>query len=250
MLDDDAEYEVDPPALAERIRRGVDWVVLVNPNSPTGSHLERGELRRIIADSPAATRFWIDETYVDYVAADQSLEHDAASSSRIVVCKSMSKVYALSGVRAAYLCGPPSLLEGLARVSPPWGVSLPAQMAACAALGAADYYEARWRETHRLRSGLREGLRALGWRVFPGCANFLLCQLPDGGPTAADVVREARTEGLFIRDVQPMGQRFDGRALRVAVKDEATSRAMLQILRSVVWRLGAGATEKFVVRSS
>ena len=238
-LDPSAEFEVDPRELAARIGRGLDWVVLVNPNSPTGSHVERGELRRIIAEAPPAVRFWIDETYVDYVDPDQSLERDAAQSSRVVVCKSMSKVYALSGVRAAYLCGPPALLADLARVSPPWAVGLPAQMAACAALRSLPYYERRWRETKELRSELFTALQALGWRVFPGCANFLLCELPEHGPTSAEVVHRARTLGLFVRDVQQMGTSLGPRALRVAVKDAATNAAIGRVLREVLTQLGA-----------
>jgi len=241
-LEASAEFEVDPRELASRIARGVDWVVLVNPNSPTGSYIERGELRRMIADAAPAVRFWIDETYVDYVDPAQSLERDAASSSRVVVCKSMSKSYALSGLRAAYLCGPPALLADLARVSPPWAVGLPAQIAACAALRSSPYYERRWHETEELRSGLFAGLQTLGWRVFPGCANFLLCALPEGGPTSADVVRLAGTRGLFLRDVQQMGTRLGPRALRVAVKDGATNAAIVRVLREVLAQVGEPAS--------
>ena len=44
----------------------------------------------------------------------------------------MSKVYALSGARAAYLCGPPDMIDELRPLRPPWSVSLPGQIAACA----------------------------------------------------------------------------------------------------------------------
>ena len=46
----------------------------------------------------------------------------------------MSKVYALSGARCAYLCASPHLLETLRSITPPWAVSLPGQVAAVAAL--------------------------------------------------------------------------------------------------------------------
>lgn len=50
------------------------------------------------------TRIWIDETYIDYVDPKLSLESFAAVSPNVIVCKSMSKVYALSGLRVAYRC--------------------------------------------------------------------------------------------------------------------------------------------------
>src|SRR5204863_2860682 len=97
---------------------------------------------------------WLDETYVDYISAAESLETFAAASRNVVVCKSMSKVYALSGARAAYLCGPAPLLEELRALTPPWAVGLVGQVAAVAALQDPDYYAARYAETRRLREQL------------------------------------------------------------------------------------------------
>ncbi len=227
-------YDIDGPSLTAALHAGYDWVVLVNPNSPTGRHFPRHGLERIVANAPATTRFWIDETYVDYVGPEHSLERLAAFSPNVVICKSMSKAYALSGVRAAYLCGAPALIDELRSVCPPWSVSLPGQIAACEALKATDYYRPAWRETHALRMELQRDLSGLGWDVIPGCANFLLCSLPTGGPDAAEVVARARRLGLFLRDVANMGSTLGRHALRVAVKDRATNHKMLEILRYVL----------------
>ncbi len=116
-------------------------------------------------------------------------------------------------------------------------MSLPGQIAACAALDAADYYRARWDETRILRAELRHGLQRLGWDVVPGCANFLLCHLTATAPTAAAIVERARTRGLFVRDVASMGVSMDARMLRVAVKDRPTNRAVVKILRIVLAEL-------------
>jgi histidinol-phosphate/aromatic aminotransferase/cobyric acid decarboxylase-like protein len=177
------------------------------------------------------------------VGSSQSLEPFAAASSNVIVCKSMSKVYALSGARAAYLVGPPALIAELAPRTPPWAVSLPAQIAACAALGATEYYAARWRETGVLRQELQRGLEALGWTVTPGCANFLLCQLPPRGPDAGTIVGMARERGLFVRDVGNMGCALGTHAVRLAVKDRATNARMLDILAEIA---SAGAERALV----
>ena len=224
------DYDVDCGALSKRLSERFDWVVLVNPNSPTGRHVPRKELEQVLAGAPSGTRFWIDETYIEYAGAGESLESFAAASHNIVVCKSMSKMYALSGVRAAYLCGAPNLIGELRAICPPWSVSLPGQIAACEALKAADYYRARWNETHLLRRELADALKQLGWDVVPGCANFLLCHLPASGPDGSDLVRWARHAGLFLREVGDMGTNLDGRAVRIAVKDRRTNGQMIEIL--------------------
>ena len=225
-------YDVPADELKSALARSYDWVVLVNPNSPTGRYMPGGTLESLLSAAPSRTRIWVDETYVDF-AEGVSLERYAAASTRVVVCKSMSKAYALSGVRAAYLCGPQALMSELRVWCPPWSVSLPGQIAACEALRATDYYRERWRETSALRNDLARALTALGWDVVPGCANFLLCHLPADGPDAAAVTAQAVVHGLFVREVGNMGRSLSRHALRVAVKDRATNERTVALLQTV-----------------
>jgi histidinol-phosphate/aromatic aminotransferase/cobyric acid decarboxylase-like protein len=176
----------------------------------------------------------VDETYIEYAGGvQQSLEQAASASENLIVCKSMSKVYALSGARVAYLCAGPHQLEELRAITPPWVIGLPAQVAAVYALQDPDYYAARYSETAGLRDELADRLRSLGWEVIPGVANFLLCHLPERGPTAAAVVQECRGHGLFLRDAAAMGAGLGDRTVRIAVKDSVTSARMFQVLKQV-----------------
>jgi histidinol-phosphate/aromatic aminotransferase/cobyric acid decarboxylase-like protein len=227
-------WEVDPVALQAALADDLELAVIVNPNSPTGRLLPAEVLREILAGVPGRTRVWVDETYTDFCGPNQTVERDAVASANVVVCKSMSKAYALSGARVAYLAAGPHQLEALRAVTPPWAVSLPAQVAAVRALESTDYYTARWAETGRLREGLAASLRRLGWRVLPGSANFLLCELPVSGPTAAEVVRGSRLRGLFLRDAGAMGSAMGNRMLRVAVKSGPENAAMAGILGEVL----------------
>ena len=131
-------------------------------------------------------------------------------------------------------------MEELRTISPPWAVSLPGQIAACEALRSVPYYRDRWQQTHTLRDELSSGLRALGWDVVPSCANFVLCHMPITQPEASIVVAACRTRNLFLRDVANMGQCFDARTLRVAVKNAQTNAAMLSILRATLAALSEG----------
>jgi histidinol-phosphate/aromatic aminotransferase/cobyric acid decarboxylase-like protein/GNAT superfamily N-acetyltransferase len=230
----ECNYQVPMDALETALTVGYDLVVLVNPNSPTGQHVSADVLAPVLQAAPAKTRVWVDETYVDFVDSAQSLERMAARSENVIVCKSMSKAYALSGARVAYLCAGPHQLEELRAFTPPWAVSLVAQVAGVRALESAAYYADRWRETSDLREPFAEGLGGLGWQVVPGVANFLLSHLPEDGPTAADVVARCRDSNLFLRDASRMGARLGAHALRLAVKDAETNAQMLNILRRIV----------------
>jgi histidinol-phosphate/aromatic aminotransferase/cobyric acid decarboxylase-like protein/GNAT superfamily N-acetyltransferase len=238
----DRNYTVPLDRLEAALGDGYDLVVLVNPNSPTGQHIPAADMKRLLGNVPAATRVWVDETYGDYAGAGESIEGFAASSENVIVCKSMSKAYALSGMRVAYLCGPAHQLEEVRSLTPPWAVSLPAQVAAVAAVKSHDYYRARWTETHALRQSLADGLRRLGCDVIDGVANFLLCHLPAHAPATADVLADCRARDLFIRDASPMGRSLGPRAIRLAVKDAVTNARMLALLNDALMPKAAASS--------
>jgi histidinol-phosphate/aromatic aminotransferase/cobyric acid decarboxylase-like protein len=231
VLPRSAGYQLDPAALAERLRTArYDLAIVVNPNSPTGRHASRVSLEDAVAQAPPSTLVWIDETYIDYVQGRESLERFAAARDGVIVCKSMSKAYALSGLRVGYLCGSAATIDSLRGFNPPWAIGLVGQVAAVAALGDWAYYEARWTATHALRRALAAGLMRLGIDVVPGVANFLLCHLPVSGPDARTLVQAARMHDLFLREVSSMGRSLGPHAVRIAVKDAATNARMLHIL--------------------
>ena len=228
-------YVLDPSRLVDRLRRTTyDLAIVVNPNSPTGRHVSRAALEDAINVVPERTRLWIDETYVDFQGSGESLEAVAAARDNVVVCKSMSKAYALSGARVGYLCASPSRIGALRGYNPPWAVGLIGQVAGVAALGAPEYYESQWMATHALRRDLARGLSRHGIHVVPGVANFLLCRLPADGPDATEVARRAREHGLYLREVGCMGRSLGPHAFRIAVKDAHTNTRMLRILAEIL----------------
>ena len=229
-------FQVPLAELECRMREGFDLVVLVNPNSPTGRYLTPAELEPVLRGVPETTRVWVDETYVEYAGVGVSLERFAASAQNVFVCKSMSKVYALSGCRVAYLCGGAAAMEDLRSVTPPWVIGLVSQIAAVRALENPGYYADRYAETHQRRDVLARGLRAAGFEVMDGIANFLLCRLPEGGVSAAEVVQRMAAHGVFIRDVSTMGGALAGRWIRIAVKTERENQRVLWELRRALVR--------------
>lgn len=230
-------YEVDPRELRDCLDENYDLVVLVNPNSPTGTFIRGDELRAVLRDAPTSTRVWVDETYIEYAGGENSLERFAVNTDNVFVCKSMSKVYALSGVRAAYLIGNSNDLSKLRLFSPPWSVSLPAQVAAVAALNADSYYAARYLETSTLREALACELRArFGFLVHESCTNLLLCEVPECLPEAAEICAACQQHGVYLRDAGTISSSLGRRCLRVAVKDGRKNGRVLEVLSLVLAR--------------
>ncbi|MFD9430423.1 aminotransferase class I/II-fold pyridoxal phosphate-dependent enzyme [Streptomyces sp. NPDC060002] len=234
-------WRIDPDRLSAAVGSGgYDLVVVVNPNNPTGRHAPAAELRAVMAGAPARTRWWIDEAYLGYVDPAESLAGLAATDPRVVVCTSLSKMYALSGMRAAYLVAEPATAARLRLWTPPWPVSLPAQLAAVAALRDPEHYVDCRLRTHALRRRLAADLAGLDETVVveEGVANFLNLTLPSGGPSAAQLVNECRRHDVYLRDLSPLSSQYQGRTVRVAVRDTAENarivagcRAALDALR-------------------
>jgi histidinol-phosphate/aromatic aminotransferase/cobyric acid decarboxylase-like protein len=225
----------DSGELRRRLALGYDLFVLVNPNNPTGRLMPRAEIERVLHEAHPRTRIWVDEAYLEYVNPDQSMEQLSSRSSNVFVCKSLSKVYALSGLRVAYLCGPAEEIAHLRRLTPPWAVSLPAQIAAVRALADPAYYRARYRETDILREELRELLSLLrGVRSVTGNANYLLCHLDEHAPTVPAILDGCRREGVFLRNVASMGRALGPRVFRSAVKDAVTNARIVATLARVM----------------
>lgn len=227
-------FRVDIDEVAARVAEGYDAVVLTNPNSPTGALLPRSELTALFSHF-GDTRFWIDETYIEFAGTGNSVEQFAGESANVFVCKSMSKVYALSGLRAAYMVGPEAEIANLGKSVPPWAVSLPAQVAAVAALSSGDYYNAQYRRTAELREQLSEALReTCGIVAFPSVANYLLCELPAEAPDAAEIERRARKQQVFLRTGEGIHPSLGPRTIRIAVKNREMNLRAIEVLATLV----------------
>ena len=212
-----------------------DLVLLANPNNPTGRYCDAGTLRSALATLPDTSRAWIDETYVDFVAGGASLEAFAQSRPNVVVGKSMSKAYGLSGLRLGYLAGSPSIIRPLRERRRPWPVSLPADNAAVAALASAEYYSSRYAETASLRDGLETRLAKIpGVAVVPGTANFVLCLLESDWPDAATMAHWCRRDGVFVRYFPAASPPLRQRGIRIAVRtDEENDRIAAAVGRAL-----------------
>lgn len=216
-------FEVDPEALLRDVwSLRPDAVLLVNPNNPTGRLWPRSGILSFLDQAPAGTLVVVDETYLEYVGAAESLESEAARRTNLIVIKSMSKVYALSGARVAYLVAHREIAERLRPWLPPWPVGLLAQAAAMEALRDPGYYAARYTETHALRQQLAAGLSPLS--PCASQANYLLVRPPDTRALAARL----RAKDIFVREFRsgPLADRY----LRVSVKNAIQNARLVEAM--------------------
>ncbi|MBS1717153.1 MAG: histidinol-phosphate aminotransferase family protein [Armatimonadetes bacterium] len=231
-LDPLADFRIDIDALANECK-DANLVILVNPNSPNGAYVGRDAIVELLGKLNPSTKLWVDETYIDYAPDGSSAEPLVAEHDNLIVCKSMSKYYGLSGLRIGYLVCKPTLAAQWESLSPPWSVSLIGQVAAVAALDDNAYYKQMTAKTAELRVGLEAELKKLpGVKVFPSITNFLLMRLDK--PVAASVCQHAEKQGVFLRNCDSLSDRFQGHYIRTAVKDVEDNQKIIAALRSAL----------------
>jgi histidinol-phosphate/aromatic aminotransferase/cobyric acid decarboxylase-like protein len=198
----EAGFVLDVTHVAARIReRRPRLVWLCNPNNPTGRYLSLPDVEPLLdAATGAGALLVVDEAYAPFVDGAASLL-PLLSGGHLVLLRSLTKDYALAGLRLGYALATPPLAASLRLAQPPWSVSAPAQAAGLAALSDPGHLDRARDVVREARSRLVAGLRDLGLRVTPPAANFVLVEVGD----AATFRAALRAQGCIVRDCTSFG---------------------------------------------
>ena len=176
--------------------RDVVWVC--NPNNPTGRVYERGQLLNII-DSMPDTLFVVDQAYGDYSMTDVLTVEDVVTRNNIVMLHSLTKQFAIPGLRIGYAIASAEIITALRSLRMPWSVNAFAIEAANYLLTHNGNYEIQKAELHQEALRIGNALRKMGIACSDTKCNFLLCRLPK--PMAAELKEWLIVHrGLLIRD--------------------------------------------------
>lgn len=219
-------FALDTVQLQQQLRPETDLLLIANPGSPSGSRIEASTLLTLVRSLREKVIVAIDEAFIDF-CPDASILQAVNTEPNLYVFRSLTKFYAIPGLRAGYLAGPQAGIARLADEAEPWALSTVAIAAAKAALIAAEYREKSLLLIPKLRAQLADGLEKLGLQVFPAAANYLLVRLDQS--RADDVVNILRQQGILLRSCSNFPP-LDGRYLRVAVRTAAENQRLLEAL--------------------
>ena len=223
------EGPADPATLLEAVTGRTRLLTLCNPNDPTGAYIESAQIAELASRLPERVHLLLDEAYIQFqnVEDEDTCLRLVELFPRLLVFRTFSKVYGLSGLRAGYVVGSPVAATFLASLAPMLGVNALTQAAVLQALRTGDRDVAE-RRAHVLeeRARLYEGLADLPVEAAPSQANFvwLRAQGMDGQELAK------RLELSRVR-VAPGTQLGDDRYARAAVRDAHATDRLLWALR-------------------
>ncbi len=147
---------------------------ICNPNNPTGNKLPIADLLGLAAQFPQ-TLFVIDEAYFNFMRNAERFTQ-VVTRNIIAMC-SMTKEYAIAGLRLGYGVAHPEIVDAVSRTRPPWSVNSMAQAAGIAAIDSHAAVVAQLAQLQQLKQTLAAALEAQGWTVLPSATNYFLVQV-------------------------------------------------------------------------
>ena len=188
-----ADFTVDP----EDYRGDNGGIIIPNPNAPTGIVMGLDSIRVLLEQNPDSVVV-IDEAYIDF--GGDSAVALIPDFDNLLVVQTMSKSWALAGLRVGVAMGNAELIEGLQRVKNSFNsypLDVLAQRAALAALADEPYFDSSCRRVVDSRERLSAAMIGLGFEVLPSAANFIMARYP--GRSAAELFQQLRSRGIIVR---------------------------------------------------
>ena len=220
---------VEHSPLLEAVGERTRAVVICNPNDPTGAYLPSAELGALLAGLPDHVHVLLDEALIHFQDVEEvdSCLRLVDAFPRLLVVRTFSKVYGLSGLRAGYAVSSDARLLGA--IAPVLGVNALTQAAVEHALRNGDAeVERRRRAVSRERDVLLDGLRGLGLDADESQANFIWLRAP--GLSGDELANRLRRQGVIVAPGGPLGADDH---VRATVRDTAASDRLLRALENV-----------------
>ena len=216
---------------AELFETQPDLVWLCNPNNPTGHYREEADLWQIVqACQTSGATLVVDEAYWHFLSVNApgsaTTLLDREDAPDIIVLRSLTKDYALAGLRLGYLVAKPDTVARIAAQLPSWNVSAPAQAAGIAALADQTHLRQTLAMLADERRDFFAALCGTGLTVVPSDTHFCLVGVGD----APTIRQQLLAKGLLVRDCTSFGL---PQYIRVATRPRADWERLIAALYEV-----------------
>ncbi len=228
----DRDYVVDVEAMLGAVTPATKMVFLANPNNPTGTYLNAGELKRLHQGLPKSVLLVVDCAYAEYVTAeDYSVGIDLVEANEnVVMVRTFSKM-GLAALRIGWMLGPEKIVDALNRLRGPFNINMAAQMAGEAAARDVQFTTRLKDHNEKWRSWLGARLHGNGIRVLPSQGNFILAMFDkDAGVSAVQANEALLAQGVVVREMGAYGLPD---ALRISIGTASAMEKVAQILKDL-----------------
>ncbi|MGH2361966.1 MAG: pyridoxal phosphate-dependent aminotransferase, partial [bacterium] len=185
-------------AMLDRVDASAGLVYICNPNNPTGSLTPRKDLEVFLSRLPSTVRVLIDEAYHHYVGGSSSYASfidRPVDDGRVMVTRTLSKIYGLAGLRIGYSVSPVELARQLDSERLKFGVSVVAVRAAAAAFGDTEYVRITAQRNANDRQEFYNQANGRMLRVIDSHTNFVML---DVGRPAGEIIEHFKKNNILV----------------------------------------------------
>ncbi|MEE9366137.1 MAG: histidinol-phosphate transaminase [Dehalococcoidales bacterium] len=172
---------------------------ICNPNNPTGRYLSRPEIEKILA-AIGDGLLVLDEAYLSFVETPWA-SIELISRGNVVLLRSMTKDYALTGLRLGYAIAGKEIINTLRRVCPPWNVNVVAQRVGVRVLENEEALDESRQKIREAKQFFLKGLSQLGLPPVPSDTHYFLVRTGDAEAFRAQLLKH----GIQVRDCTSFG---------------------------------------------
>jgi threonine-phosphate decarboxylase len=233
VLQPENDFLIVPETLTEMIKNtGSQVVFLCNPNNPTGQVYTREFIEELIKKTPSETIWFLDESFMDFSREEGSLKQVKAGRSNLFILKSLTKFYALPGLRIGYGLGAPEIIAKMERFKEPWTINALGLIAAAGVYDETEYAKKTRAYIAKERQRVFEELSGItSIRVIKSDTDFHLCQLLAG--RVEELLADLEEQGMSLRTCEDF-KGLDESYFRIAIKKENENTRLLTFLKN--WR--------------
>ncbi|MCX9084403.1 MAG: threonine-phosphate decarboxylase CobD [Candidatus Methanoperedens sp.] len=224
-------------------------VFLCNPNNPTGKLMLRKDVISLCEKCSSKGVFLIvDEAFIDLCDPNESVADIAASSDFVIVLRSVTKTFAVPGLRIGFLVASPDFAGLLNNIRLHWNMNSIAAKVCEDLLGdSQDYLQKSLSFLKKERGWLFEKLAAFrGFKPYPSDTNFILIDLVDFGLSSLELTQRMLRQGIIIRDCASFDLKNH---IRIAVRKRSENQELIKALASVIKEWGQELAEKELDRA-
>jgi threonine-phosphate decarboxylase len=229
----DCNFQLYPEAAIKCLRDGADAIFIGRPNSPTGTILKIDEAAEI-ANACERRDSWcvFDEAFIDFVQSARSGVEFVEKNRKIIVLRSLTKIFAIPGLRVGCVVGHPDAIGKLRDAIEPWSVNAVADHVIRVCLDVADGFVRDTREfvsfeVARMAHALS---RLPGIHVFPSVANFMMMQV-EGEIIPGAFGKHMLDHGIGIRDLRGLPG-CQGGLYRIGIRSKSDNDQLLMATSS------------------
>ncbi len=208
---------------AERPR--LKLAFLPNPNSPSGTTIPLERVRELAKSLPCP--LLVDEAYADF--ADRNCLHLVRETDKILVSRTLSKSYALAGLRFGFIVAQPHIINELVKMKDSYNCDALSISGATAAIDDQAWLAENRAKILATRGRLTARLRELGFQVVDSQANFLWAT--HASRKHRELYEQLKQAQVLVRYMNYAGW---GDGIRISVGTDEQIDALLTLLSGLV----------------